>query len=166
MSEFIQLSSALHQLTDCKQLIKSLHSRYVSAAKNHGWHCTKWNGKINAENIHVKPEEFYEWIKKHHPELIPRLPPEHQRIWTTYSATFTTCSKINVYDKRLQPETIEQAKITISELTAEIRRLENELSIKQQRIDSLEPAANRYHEICLTNQKSASKNRKNNPKNI
>jgi hypothetical protein len=164
MSEFIQLSSALHQLTDCKKLIKSLHTRYLSAAKNHGWHCTKWNGKINAENIHVKPEEFYEWIKKHHPELIPRLPPEHQRIWTTYIGTFNACSLIGVYDEPQPPETIEQAKITISELMAEIRRLEKELAQKQGLIKSLKHAADRYHEICLTNQKSASKKRQSDPK--
>jgi hypothetical protein len=164
MSEFIQLSSALHQLTDCKKLIKSLHSRYVSAAKTHGWHCSIWNGQINAEYIHVEAEEFYEWIKKYHPELIPKLPPEHQRIFTTYTGTFTACSMLGIYNEPQPPETTEQAKIIVSELMAEIRRLEHELAQKQGLINSLKPAADRYHEICLKNQESASKKRQIDPK--
>jgi hypothetical protein len=69
MTEFIELSAAIHQLTECKKEYQSIHNCYLSAAKTHGWHRTNWNGQINAETIHVKPKEFYDWIKKNTPNF-------------------------------------------------------------------------------------------------
>jgi hypothetical protein len=155
MSEYIPLSTTINRLTDNKKLRKNIHTRYQSAAKTHGWHCSLWNGQINANNLHVKDKEFYEWIKKHHPELIPMLPPEHQKVWKEYTSYFVfSCGAIGVYDPPKPPNTLEQAHVVIAELMNEIRRLEKLVGEKQKTINELKPDADRRKEVRMMNKKN------------
>ena len=88
MNEFILLSKTtnelledIHNKKERRKLSRSIQNRYSSAANTHEWHCSRWDGNRKNDYLYVKADEFYDWIKDKHPELIPKLPKEHQRIW-------------------------------------------------------------------------------------
>jgi len=160
MTEFVSLSEVTNKLVEDlsdkrerRNQSKSIQSRYRNAANKKGrnWHCSIWDEEKNNKYLMVKEEEFYEWIKSKHPELICKLPKEHQKIWKECIGYLDSSYMKGKYSP--PPDATKEM------LLIEIDRLGRLLADEKSITAELKPLAEKYKENCAKNTENAKRKR-------